>query len=94
MLRRDRTVVVAGLAAVTLVAWAYLFSVAWSMDAADGMRAMDMAPEMAMPQMQRWGAVELLLLFVMWAVMMVAMMVPSVAPLVLMFARAKSREGR
>jgi predicted metal-binding membrane protein len=93
MLRRDRTVVVAGLAAVTLVAWAYLFSVAWSMDAADGMGAMDMAPEMAMPQMQRWGAVELLLLFVMWAVMMVAMMVPSVAPFVLMFARANREKG-
>ena len=55
MLRRDRTVVVAGLAAVTLVAWAYLFSVARSMDAADGMGAMDMAPEMAMPQMQLWS---------------------------------------
>jgi predicted metal-binding membrane protein len=42
---------------------------------------------------QRWGAVELLLLLVMWAVMMVAMMVPSVAPLILMFARAKRQKG-
>ena len=54
---------------------------------------MGMGPEMAMPQMQRWGAIELLLLFVMWAVMMVAMMVPSVAPLVLMFARANREKG-
>jgi predicted metal-binding membrane protein len=56
------------------------------------MTTMDIAPDMAMPQMQSWGAVELLLLFVMWAVMMVAMMVPSVAPLVLMFARANRQK--
>lgn len=92
MLRRDRTVVVAGIAAVTLVAWAYLLSVAWSMDAEE-MGAMSMAPEMAMLQVQGRGAVELLLLFAMWAVMMVAMMVPSVAPLILMFARANRQKG-
>jgi len=57
------------------------------------MGAMDMAPVMAMPQVRSWEGVELLLLFVMWAVMMVAMMVPSVAPLILMFARANRREG-
>ncbi|MGH8655447.1 MAG: DUF2182 domain-containing protein [Gammaproteobacteria bacterium] len=93
MVRRDRTVVVAGLAAVTLVAWIYLLSMASRMNAADAMGVMDMAPEMAMPAMQGWGAVELLLLFVMWGVMMVAMMVPSVAPLVLMFARANRQKG-
>jgi predicted metal-binding membrane protein len=87
VLRRDRTIVLAGLAAMTLVAWAYLVSLIW------GMRTMDMAPDMAMPQMQSWGAVELLLLFAMWAIMMVAMMVPSVAPLLLMFARANRQKG-
>jgi predicted metal-binding membrane protein len=87
VLRRDRTIVLAGLAAMTLVAWAYLVSLVW------GMRTMDMAPDMAMPQMQSWGAVELLLLFAMWAIMMVAMMVPSVAPLLLMFARANRQKG-
>jgi predicted metal-binding membrane protein len=87
VLRRDRTIVLAGLAAMTLVAWAYLVSLVW------GMRTMDMAPDVAMPQMQSWGAVEFLLLFVMWAIMMVAMMVPSVAPLLLMFARANRQKG-
>jgi predicted metal-binding membrane protein len=87
VLRRDRTIVLAGLAAVTLVAWAYLVYLVWDM------RTMDMAPDMAMPQMQSWRAVELLLLFVMWAIMMVAMMMPSVAPLILMFARANRQKG-
>ena len=90
MLRRDRTVVIAGLVAVTLVAWAYLVYLALGMR---NMGTMDMAHDMAMPQMQSWGAVELLLLFAMWAVMMVAMMVPSVTPLILMFARANREKG-
>lgn len=93
LLRRDRTIVVAGLAAVTLVAWVYLFSMASRMNAAHVKGVMDMGPEMAMPAMQGWDAVDLLLLYVMWGVMMVAMMVPSVAPLVLMFARANRQKG-
>ena len=50
-----------------------------------------MGTEMAMPQMQTWTLVELVLLFVMWTVMMVAMMVPSAAPMVLMFANVQRR---
>jgi predicted metal-binding membrane protein len=87
VLRRDRAVILAGVAVVALAAWAYLVYLAREMG------AMGMAPNMMMPNMQSWGAVELLLLFVMWAVMMVAMMVPSAAPLVLMFARANRRKG-
>ncbi len=46
---------------------------------------------MAMPQMQSWGWVDFILMFVMWAVMMVAMMVPSASPMVLMFANVNRR---
>lgn len=90
VLRRDRKVVLAGLAALTLVAWMYLGNLVLRMRT---MGTMDMVPDMAMPQMQSWGAVELFLLFMMWAVMMVSMMVPSVAPLILMFARANRQKG-
>ena len=91
--RRDRIVIVTGLAAVALVAWAYLFYVAGRMGTAGEMGGMDMAAEMAMPHIQRWGAMELLLLLVMWTVMMVAMMVPSASPLILIFARTKRQNG-
>lgn len=87
VLQRDRTVVVIGLVAVTVLAWVYLFYRAGQMPTAH------MAIDMVMPYMQSWGAPELFLLFVMWANMMVAMMVPSVAPLVLMFARANRQRG-
>jgi predicted metal-binding membrane protein len=72
------------LAAMVLVAWLYLFH------AKTAMTGMDM-PGMIMPEPQEWGGMELLLLFVMWAVMMVAMMVPSAAPMVLAFLSVNHR---
>jgi predicted metal-binding membrane protein len=93
VLRRDRTVVAAGIAALTCTAWVYLFSVASRMTAAEAVGVMGTTPEMAMPAMQKWGMVELLLLVAMWVIMMVAMMVPSVTPLVLLFARMNRQRG-
>ena len=87
LLKRDRIFVVSGLVAIAALAWAYIIYLTWDM------QHMDMG--MAMPQMQAWGIFELVLLFVMWAVMMVAMMVPSAAPLILIFASAyRKRQER
>jgi predicted metal-binding membrane protein len=83
VLKRDRTVVVTGLVGISVLAWAYIIYLAWNME------HMDM--EVAMPQMQAWGVLDLVLLFAMWAVMMVAMMVPSAAPLILIFAAANRK---
>ena len=85
VLRRDRAVVTAGLVGVAALGWVYLLYLA------RGMAGMDMRADMAMPQMQTWGVVDLALLFVMWAVMMVAMMVPSASPLILMMAAANRK---
>lgn len=87
MLRRDRAFILAGLALVTAISWAYLVYLNREMG------ALDLEYHMVMPQMQNWEVVELLLLLLMWIVMMVAMMVPSVAPLVLIFARANRQKG-
>jgi predicted metal-binding membrane protein len=86
-LRRDRFIVILGLIAVAALAWAYMFYLAWDMN------GMDMGAEMAMAmsQMTTWGALDLVLLFVMWSVMMVAMMVPSASPLMLLFAKINRR---
>ena len=48
---------------------------------------------MAMADMRLWSAADFGLMFVMWAVMMVAMMAPSAAPMLLMFA-AVNRKRR
>lgn len=82
-LRRDRKLVIAGLIGIAALAWAYMFYLAWDM-ADMGMGAG--GAEMAMPQMHTWGLVDFFLMFIMWSVMMVAMMVPSAAPMVLLFA--------
>lgn len=86
VLRRDRLIVLGGLVGISVLAWAYLGYMAWEM------RAMDLAMQMAMPQMRVWGAVDLILLFVMWTVMMVAMMVPTAAPMILMYATINRRQ--
>jgi predicted metal-binding membrane protein len=88
VLRRDRIVVLSGLVVITALSWAYVASLA------SNMQNMEMATEMAMPQMQAWGAGDFALMFVMWAVMMIAMMIPSAALMILMFAGINRRRQK
>ncbi|MBI3083197.1 MAG: DUF2182 domain-containing protein [Candidatus Omnitrophica bacterium] len=78
-LRRDRTFVLAGLIAISTLSWAYLFYDERHMGCMAAMSA-------AAPRLQPWAASDGVLMFAMWAIMMVAMMVPSVSPMVLTFA--------
>jgi predicted metal-binding membrane protein len=82
-LRHDRGVVLAAIVAVTALAWAYLFHLA----AMDGMAGMEMPamPGMMAPAVEPWGARDFVFMFLMWAVMMVGMMLPSAAPMVLIY---------
>lgn len=89
VLKRDRTFVLCGLVLVSVLAWGYVFHQARGMNRMD-MEGMDMSMEMGiamtMPQTHSWQAVDLIFIFVMWSTMMVAMMVPTAAPMVLLFA--------
>jgi len=88
VLKRDRAIVALGLAGVVTLSWLYLLWMDW------GMRHMDVGMEMViMPAMQHWTARDLVLVFLMWAVMMVAMMVPSASPVVLLFAEINRRRS-
>ncbi len=89
-LGRDRFIVIAGLTGVIVLAWAYTAYLGLTMP---GMGNTEMGGEigMAMPVTQAWGAVDLLAMFVMWAVMMTAMMVPSATPMMLMVASVNRR---
>jgi predicted metal-binding membrane protein len=82
VLRRDRLIVLAGIVAVAALAWAYVVFRSQG-DDATGL-GLDMG--MGMAQLQTWGAADFGLVFLMWAVMMAAMMVPSAAPMILLFA--------
>ena len=88
-LRRDRVIVIGAVLAIAAIAWAYTVYVAETrMGMGDGM-----GMGMAMADMRSWSAANFGLMFVMWAVMMVAMMAPSAAPMLLMFA-AVNRKRR
>ena len=84
-MKRDRLVVVAAIFLVAGLAWAYTVYLAWD----TGRMSMDAG--VAMPQMQTWGPVDFALVYFMWAVMMVAMMVPTAVPMILMFATVNRR---
>ncbi len=83
-LRRDRLVISAGLLSLVVLAWLYLWVDATRMHTIEGMgSAMGTAmPAMAAP----WSPAALGMTFVMWAVMMVAMMLPSALPAIVLYA--------
>jgi predicted metal-binding membrane protein len=98
VLRRDRWVVAAGLAAITALSWAYIMAgagmgmPAWHMISASlfphrmagmpaPMEGMGLHPAHGSPGY--W-----LVVLAMWWTMMIAMMTPSAAPMILLYARA------
>jgi len=81
VLRRDRAVVLASVLGVVVLAWAYILYLA------RGMNNMNLV----MHPMEPWGGVDFLFRFGMWAVMMIAMMVPTAAPMILLFATVNRR---
>ena len=81
LLRRDRAVVLSGLAAAVVLAWAYLL-----FGAGIKMEMMDMGGGQMMAMPPEWTLGYGALIFIMWAVMMVAMMLPSAAPAILLAA--------
>ncbi|MEO6779649.1 MAG: DUF2182 domain-containing protein [Bradyrhizobium sp.] len=83
VLRHDRLIVAVGLAVAVALAWAYLVAGA-GIDMS--MVGMPMEP---MP----WSTFYAVLMFTMWLVMMIAMMVPSATPMVLLFTAIKRKQA-
>lgn len=102
-LRRDRLVVVAALVAIIALSWAYLLA-----GAGMGMSALEMTrmsqlgvaggafegglAGMAMMAPAVWTPGYAVLMFFMWCVMMVAMMLPSAAAMILLFATVNRKQ--
>lgn len=88
LVRRDRLVVVTGLAGIVGLSWVYLLHLSAAMEA---------MPAMAMVGLRPWSSIDFILTFAMWAVMMVAMMTPSAAPMILLYCaivRKRREPGR
>jgi predicted metal-binding membrane protein len=92
VLQRGGVVVSIALAVVSVLAWTYIGRLAADMNMSgmdmNGARMMSAGLRMVMVSAHDvWTAEDFTLMFVMWAVMMVGMMTPSVTPLVLLYAR-------
>ncbi|HET7275716.1 MAG TPA: DUF2182 domain-containing protein, partial [Longimicrobiaceae bacterium] len=87
--RGDRGAVIVMLAALVGASWGYLVYLSREMALMD--------PMLAMPMARTWSVTDLLLLWLMWSIMMVAMMLPSAAPMILLFAsiqRSRREQAR
>ena len=84
VLRHERTVTLAGITALVALAWIYLLRLS--------REAVSMA-EMGMAHLGPWAPADAALAAGMWSVMMVAMMLPSAAPMILVFVTVNLRRG-
>jgi predicted metal-binding membrane protein len=86
LLRRDRFVIQLALVVLTALTWAYVLWLTRHM-AMPGMDMGGMTMDAMAPQARPWAVPDLLFGFTMWSVMMAAMMLPSAAPMILLYAR-------
>jgi predicted metal-binding membrane protein len=84
ILKRDRLIILSGLVGLTVLAWGYMIYEAHAMTLTGACCCAGM--KMSGPDLQPWSFSTLLPLFLMWSEMMVAMMLPSAAPMILTFA--------
>jgi predicted metal-binding membrane protein len=103
VLARDRRVIAAALATLVVLSWIYLLFLSRQMDADAGTAALTPMPAMpGMPGMPGMtdataassggAARELALAALMWWTMMIGMMVPSAAPMILLFGNVQRRQ--
>ena len=85
-LKRDRVIVAAGLAGLIVLSWIYLVRTALDMYGS-------MSGPSAWMMAATWDARYFVLVFLMWCVMMVGMMLPSAAPMILLFAKAVQKSA-
>src|SRR5262249_8224401 len=89
LLKRDRAIVGAALALISVLAWSYMGLEAREMTNTGMCQCFGL--KMNGPDLRNWGLIELIGLFIMWTEMMVAMMTPTVAPMILTFAAVNRR---
>jgi len=87
LLKRDRWIVLAAIALLTALAWMSLLGYVRSMPVAAGPILEEPGMDMTGAMMRARTVGDLAVLFPMWAIMMVAMMTPSLTPMIVSYAR-------
>lgn len=95
LIRKDRWVVGTGLLLICLLSWTYLLTGANTGMSANAMTTWQFPPPINAASMTTgWSTYYWLVMLSMWCVMMVAMMLPSAAPVVLLYARVYRQSQR
>lgn len=89
IVKRDGVIITLGLAGIAAISWMYMFNMAGIMMNMDGGTRI-----CCNPHIHAWNSLNVFLIFSMWTVMMIAMMVPSESPTVLMFAAINRERHR
>jgi predicted metal-binding membrane protein len=82
-LKRERRLVLWAMVSLAALAWTYTVYL--------GVQHQSMIGTMATPMTMQWSAADAMFMFIMWAVMMFAMMLPSATPTVLIFGRVREK---
>lgn len=85
LLRRDRIIVIGALTAVCVVAWAYTLF---------GIGMVVVGPDMGATTATAWSPAYFTVMVGMWWLMMIAMMIPSATPTILLAAALNRRSAR
>jgi len=85
LLKKDRLLVLMGIVTITILGWAYMIHMAMNMTK-KGM-------SMTKPCLMHWSTGDVLHLFVMWTIMMAAMMLPAATPMIMMFATVNEQQS-
>src|SRR5512136_3062690 len=85
LFHKDRLIIFSGLAMITVFSWAYMIHMAMNMTGA-GMN-------MTKPCLMHWGMGDIIHLFIMWTIMMAAMMLPAATPMIMMFATVNRQQS-
>lgn len=89
LLRRDRVIVAVCLALICLLSWWFLLRGAGTGMSTLAMSTWQFPPPAYESNGHSWPLGYWLVMFIMWWIMMIAMMLPSAAPMVLLFARVQ-----
>lgn len=94
LLRRERVIVACGLFLITALAWGWVIVGAGTGMPATIMTTWHFPPPSSPNMVQPWSLGYAAVMFSMWWIMMIAMMTPSAAPMIMLYARAYRHEQK
>ncbi|HEX2842799.1 DUF2182 domain-containing protein [Hyphomicrobium sp.] len=92
ILKRERLVIGLGLALLTALSWWWVLVGSGTGMSVIAMTTWDFPPPASTGMAQQWSATYAIVMLLMWWIMMIAMMTPSAAPTILLYAHAYRHE--